>query len=32
VIVTSIPSLAGELAADFTQPTAQAAIGVLMEA
>jgi len=30
VILTSIPSLAGELAADFRQPNAQAAIGVLM--
>ncbi len=30
VILTSIPSLAGELAADFSQPNAQAAIAVLM--
>jgi nicotinamidase-related amidase len=30
VLLTSIPSLAGEFAADFTQPKALAALGVLM--
>ena len=32
VVLTSIPSLAGELAADFTQPRAQRALGILMRA
>lgn len=32
VVLTSVPSLAGELAADFTQPKAQQALGVLMRA
>ena len=32
VILTSIPSLAGELAANFSQPKAQQALGVLMSA
>jgi nicotinamidase-related amidase len=32
VVLTSIPSLAGELAADFTQPRAQRALGILMSA
>jgi nicotinamidase-related amidase len=32
VVLTSIPSLAGELAADFSQPKAQAALAILMRA
>jgi nicotinamidase-related amidase len=32
VVLTSIPALAGELAADFTQPRAQRALGILMSA
>ena len=32
VVLTSVPALAGELAADFTQPRAQQALGVLMRA
>ena len=32
VVLTSVPSLAGELAADFTQPRAQEALSVLMSA
>jgi len=32
VVLTSIPSLAGELAADFSQPKAQQAISILMGA
>jgi nicotinamidase-related amidase len=32
VVISSIPSLAGELAADFTQPKAQAAVTILMNA
>jgi nicotinamidase-related amidase len=32
VVLSSIPSLAGELAADFTQPKAQQAVAVLMNA
>jgi nicotinamidase-related amidase len=30
VVLSSIPALCGELAADFSQPKAQAAVGVLM--
>jgi len=32
VVLTSIPSLAGELAADFSQPKAQQAVSILMSA
>jgi nicotinamidase-related amidase len=32
VVLTSVASLAGELAADFTQPNAQAAVAILMNA
>src|SRR5579859_3523273 len=32
VVLTSVPSLAGELAADFTQPNAQRALAILMRA